>query len=141
MNINCQGEGPHLSKQLVGNIGLYYVCYELSKKGWNCLPTSRNAKGIDIVIYSQDAKCKYAIQVKSLSKRNPVPFGSSDELMGDFLVIYRDAQGEKPELFILTKEEIGPEKLHKSERDGKIFYWLQPGSYEEHKDCWDKIRE
>jgi hypothetical protein len=28
--------------QLTGNIGLYYICYELSKRGWNALPTSRN---------------------------------------------------------------------------------------------------
>ena len=32
------------SNQIVGNVGLYYVCYELSKRGWNVLPTSRNAK-------------------------------------------------------------------------------------------------
>jgi hypothetical protein len=39
--------------QLVGNIGLYYICYELSRLGWNVLPTSRNARGIDLVIYSR----------------------------------------------------------------------------------------
>ena len=32
--------------QLVGNVGLYYICYELSRLGWNVLPTSRNARGI-----------------------------------------------------------------------------------------------
>lgn len=42
-----------LPKQVVGNVGLYYVCYELSKRGWNVLPTSRNAKGVDIIIYNQ----------------------------------------------------------------------------------------
>lgn len=51
-----------ISNQLIGNIGLYYVCYELSKRGWNALPTSRNTRGIDIVIYSQDAVRKYTIQ-------------------------------------------------------------------------------
>ena len=35
--------------------------------------TSRNARGIDIVIYSQDAVRKHTIQVKALSKRAPVP--------------------------------------------------------------------
>jgi len=29
------------SNQLVGNVGLYYICYELSKRDWNVLPTSR----------------------------------------------------------------------------------------------------
>ena len=54
---------PKLPNQLVGNIGLFYVCYVLSREGWNCLPTSRNAKGIDLVIYSQDANKMHTIQV------------------------------------------------------------------------------
>jgi hypothetical protein len=47
---------PKISNQLVGNLGLYYTCYELSKRGWNAMPTSRNARGVVIIIYSQDAK-------------------------------------------------------------------------------------
>ena len=34
--------------QITGNIGLYYTCYQLSRLGWNVMPTSRNARGIDI---------------------------------------------------------------------------------------------
>jgi hypothetical protein len=41
-------------RQTIGNIGLYYACYRLSLFGWNVLPTSRNTKGIDIFIFSQD---------------------------------------------------------------------------------------
>jgi hypothetical protein len=66
-----------ISRQVIGNTGLYYVCYELSKRGWNVLPTSRNARGVDIVIYSQKARRKLTIQVKSLRKRNPAPAKAS----------------------------------------------------------------
>ena len=62
------------NQQTVGNIGLYYVCYRLSRLGWNVMPT-RNAKGIDILIYSQDASCTYTLQVKTLSRGSPVPLG------------------------------------------------------------------
>jgi len=41
-----------LETQIVGNIGMYYACYQLSKLGWNVMPTARNAKGIDIIAYS-----------------------------------------------------------------------------------------
>jgi hypothetical protein len=44
-------------------MGLHYICYELSKRGWNALPTSRNARGIDIVIYSQDAAFNFTFNV------------------------------------------------------------------------------
>jgi len=33
--------------QVTGNVGLYYVCYRLSRMGWNAMPTARNARGID----------------------------------------------------------------------------------------------
>jgi hypothetical protein len=42
--------------QIVGNIGMYYVCYQLSRLGWNVMPTARNAKGVDITAYSPDGK-------------------------------------------------------------------------------------
>jgi hypothetical protein len=127
---------PKASNQLVGNTGLFYVCYELSKRGWNCLPTSRNAKGPDLVIYSQNAEKKNAVQVKTLSRRNPVPFGTSPNLIADFLIVC--VLQDVPEVYVLTKKEA-LKPLHKGEREGRISYWLQPSSYEEHKDCWHKI--
>src|SRR6266699_1436173 len=44
-----------LQHQTIGNIGLYFVCYQLSRRGWNVMPTARNARGVDVLIYSQDA--------------------------------------------------------------------------------------
>ena len=35
--------------KIVGNIGLSYACFKLSELGWNVMPTSRNARGIDVV--------------------------------------------------------------------------------------------
>jgi hypothetical protein len=129
-------EMPKKSKQLVGNMGIFYICYELSKRGWNCLPTTRNAKGIDLVIYSQNAKILHTIQVKSLSRKNPVPFGISPNQIADLVIIC--ILDESPKIYILKAKEVN-EKLHKGEKDGRISYWLQPHSYEEQKDCWDKI--
>ena len=59
------------------------------------MPTARNARGIDIVAYSRDGKKYIGIQVKSLSKRAPVPLGKSlDKIMGDFWVIINKATFE-----------------------------------------------
>jgi hypothetical protein len=35
-----------LNNQVVGNVGLFYVCYRLSRLGWNVMPTARNARGV-----------------------------------------------------------------------------------------------
>jgi hypothetical protein len=44
------------SSQVTGNVGLYYVCYQLAKRGWNVMPTSRNARSVDVIIYNHDAR-------------------------------------------------------------------------------------
>lgn len=127
--------------QIIGNVGLHYVCYRLSRLGWNVMPTTRNAKGIDIVIYNHDASQKLSIQVKALSKRSPVPFGSNlDHLFADYIIICRNALAEKPECFILMPREVR-KLIHRGEKEGKISYWLQPRNYEveKYREVWDRI--
>ena len=91
---------PILDPQLTGNVGLYYCCYRLSLMGWNVMPTARNARGVDIIAYSRDASRFVGVQVKALSKRNPVPLGTSlDKVMGDFWIIVNK---------VTTAEELLP---------------------------------
>lgn len=118
------------SNQVVGNAGLYYVCYELCKRGWNVLPTSRNARGVDVVIYNQDASKTHTIQVKALSKRSPVPLGTNlGHLISEYFLICRKVMSEKPEVFVVKTSEIR-NKIHRGVKDGKVSYWLQPKNYE-----------
>ncbi|HEV2118683.1 MAG TPA: hypothetical protein VGS11_01040 [Candidatus Bathyarchaeia archaeon] len=125
--------------QVVGNAGLFLVCYELSKRGWNVLPTSRNARGIDVVIYDREAKRRHTIQVKALSKRNPVPMGNKKEnLLADYLVICRRVLEATPEIFVTTIDEIRG-KIHEVGKEGEHSYWLEPKEYESFKGGWDKI--
>ena len=125
--------------QLVGNVGLYYVCYELSKRGWNVLPTSRNARGIDLVIYSRDAERKHTIQIKSLSKKNPVPVGAKlDSLIAEYLIVCTNVFDDKPEVFVMKIDAI-KNRIHEGIKDGKKSYWLQPKSYVDFKDNWGII--
>ena len=124
--------------QVVGNVGLYYICYELSKIGWNVMPTSRNAKGVDIIIYSQDAKRTNTIQVKSLSKKSLVPLGNKpNNFIAEFLIFCLNVF-DVPEAFIIKPEEIR-DRIHEGIKDGKKTYWLQPKDYGEFKNKWEEI--
>lgn len=126
--------------QVIGNAGLYYTCYRLSCLGWNVMPTSRNARGIDIVAYSSDGSCFKGIQVKALSKRNPVPIGANlDKIMGEFWVIVNNVL-EKPTAFVMLPSEV-KDMVHRGEKEGRVSYWLQPNSYdrEEYREAWDRI--
>lgn len=129
-----------LGPQVVGNAGLYYCCYKLSLLGWNVMPTARNARGVDIIAYNEDATEKRAIQVKALSKRSPVPLGLSlDKVMGDFWVILNRVS-TAPAAFVLLPSEVR-ELAHRREKEGRISYWLQPLEYEQaqFREAWRRI--
>jgi S-adenosylhomocysteine hydrolase len=125
--------------QIVGNAGLYFVCYELTKRGWNVLPTCRNARGVDIVIYSEDARRTHTVQVKALSAADPVPLGASPgPQMANFFVICTKVMTDAPEVFVLDGREIAG-LAHRNEKAGAVSYWLEPKSYAGHKDRWELI--
>lgn len=129
-----------LDAQVTGNIGLYYTCYRLSRMGWNVMPTARNARGIDIIAYNRKGTELIGIQVKTLSKRNPVPLGSTlEKIMGDYWIIVNNVSKE-PNAFILLPDEV-KSLAHRGEKEGRVSYWLQPASYdnEQFKEAWHRI--
>ena len=104
------------------------------------MPTARNARGIDLLIYSDSAKIKRAIQVKALSRASPVPLGPDlNHVASDYWVICRNIATE-PECFVLTAEEVRA-RAHRGEKDGRVSYWLQPRQYAtaEFHDRWERI--
>ena len=129
-----------LEQQIVGNIGLYYVSYRLSQLGWNVMPTARNAKGIDLIAYSLGGPLYVGIQVKSLSKRNPVPLGTNlDRIIGNYWVIVYKVV-DNPVAFIMKPEEV-KQRAHRGERANKVSYWLQPSTYDidDFREAWNRI--
>ena len=135
---------PKPPAQIVGNSGLYYVCYRLSLLGWNVLPTSRNTRGIAIVCYSVDGMRVVTLQVKSLSKRALVPLGKTlDKLMANFWVI-ATRLGKAPEVeptcYVMTPRQVRS-RAHRGIKDGKVSYWLQPSAYDipAFRERWERI--
>jgi hypothetical protein len=130
------------SQQVTGNIGMYYAAYRLSRMGWNVMPTSRNARGIDLLIYDATGRHFKGIQVKALSKlKPPVPLGKSiDIFMGDWWIIITKAISPDPVCFIMKPEEVR-HFAHRGEKDGRISYWLQPSKYhtDEFREAWLRI--
>ena len=126
--------------QITGNTGMFYVCYLLSKMGWNVMPTVRNAKGVDIIACNSDATETISIQVKTLSTKTSVLLGSTlDKIIGDFWIIVNNIERKTPQTFIMKPNEV-KERAHKGEgKNGKIIYWLPTKEYAEFQDRWDLI--
>lgn len=80
------------------------------------------------------------VQVKALSKRNPVPLGGSlEKVMGNFWVIVNNLLKE-PAAFILLPSEVKA-LAARGEKDGRVSYWLQPTAYDkpEFGEAWTRI--
>jgi hypothetical protein len=126
--------------QVTANVGLYYCCYRLSLLGWNVMPTARNARGIDIIAYDRTGSEFIGVQVKALSKRNPVPLGTDlEKIMGDFWIIVNNLSQE-PTTFIMKPGEV-KERAHRSEIDGRVSFWLQPTAYDQplFREAWERL--
>jgi len=129
-----------LESQVTGNIGMYYACYRLSRMGWNVMPTARNARGIDIIAYNRGGTEFIGVQVKALTRRNPVPLGKSlDTVRGDFWIIINNI-GQEPVAFVMMPEEVKA-LAHRGEKHGKVSFWLQPKAYDtpEFREAWERI--
>jgi hypothetical protein len=121
-----------LDPQVVGNVGLYYVSFQMSRLGWNVLPTSRNARGIDLVAYDGTATHYVGVQVKSLSKRTAVPIGSSlDKIIGDFWVIVNRVATD-PTAWVLLPGEVR-DLSHCTTKDGAERHWIGFGGLHQHR--------
>ena len=124
--------------QITANTGLYYVCYQLSLRGWNVMPTARNARGIDIVAYKgKDSKGFIGIQVKTLSKpRERVSLSNSlDKIAWDYWVIVTNVAAA-PDVFVMLPCEVKEKAKQYSDS-----YWLQHTAYvaEKYQNKWDRL--
>jgi hypothetical protein len=118
-----------------------FVAYRLSQKGWNVMPTSRNARGIDLLAYDAPAGRYLGIQVKALSELWAVSLGQSiDHLMGDWWIIVAKA-ATNPECFIMTTDEVRRSAHHNKNKNGQISYWLEKNDYNTDEYCegWHRI--
>jgi hypothetical protein len=128
------------SNQLTGNVGLYFVCYRLSQCGWNAIPTSRNARGIDVVAYNAAGDCKL-LQVKTVSRRNAVSLGTSlENITGDFWIIVALGHGDGPICFVMLPTEV--KQRATTDEGGKQASWLAHKDFflgDEFRERWDRI--
>lgn len=142
------------SNHNVGNQGLYFVAYILSRRGLNTIITARNSKGADIIVMNGDCSVLRTIQVKASRRQSNVNVGSSEskddpptDIACDYWV-FVDLQPEIPRCFVYAKQELipyyapGKYKPYPDKNAKKQNWWLQSGSIyaEDALEKWDKIR-
>jgi hypothetical protein len=131
-------EETKLPSKLVRNAGVFYACHRLSKMGWNATPTTRNAKGPNVVIDSVDGARTWRLKVRSLSKRAPVPLGKDPNIDADWVVVCNGLRTDNPGCYVMTPEEVS--NLANRDKHGEN-HWLEIAQYdtEEFAERWDRI--
>ncbi len=133
------------TSQATGNAAMHYVAWQLSKRGWNVMPTTRNAKGSDLYCANDAETVIFGVQSKGLSKRGPVGLGTNlGNLRSDWWIITINAKSDAPTCFILRRQEVVDLCFHSDpgkSRDGVQSYWLQPKAYDQvqFRDAWHRL--
>ena len=104
----------NIEPKFKGNIGMFLVCAELSKRNLIAMPTSRNTKGYDVVVLNPESNKSVGLQVKCTDKKD-FPIMNShwcdyeQQIKGKILCdfIFVDiAAVNVPQYFILSVEEM-----------------------------------
>lgn len=100
--------------------------------------TARNARGIDIVAYNENATRMLGIQVKSLRRPNAAGKLRSDHIIGDFWIIVENAISLSPTCFVLTASEVKSLAIQNAH---KRQVWLEKRDYrkDNFREAWARI--
>ena len=124
-------------RQVTGNVGLFFICYKLSRRGWNVLPTSRNARGIDVLAYGKHGEKFLTVQAKGYTRKAAIgPFKDKADVIADFYIVAWNVY-YSPLIYILSKDEV--KSLLTRDSDGK--YWVEHRDYDKPDffEKWEKI--
>ncbi len=145
--------------QISGMAGVYYVAYELSRRGYIALPTNRNVAGFDIIASNQKGLRHTTLQVKTLqSKGNywpinrPVPDYMSTSSRAFYIFARFDKKQERFECFIASGKDVAEQvggwvrawyKTHRktTQPDSWTYGWCLPkGKEKSYLNRWDKLK-
>jgi len=113
-----------ISNALTGHAGQYFVCAELSKRGWLASITLTNAQNIDILAHHVQTKKNVAIQVKTTSGAHAKwILTSRNEQWSEpnvfFVLVRLGRESERP-IFHIVPSEVVREFVYSSHRE-----WLK----------------
>ena len=133
-------------KQITGMRGVYLVAAELAKHGFVASPTSRSARGADILVTDAECKRAFSIQVKTKSTQSSWWLLSRDykRFVSDshiyIFVTLRDS-GIPTEFFIVPSKVLAKKAGAKPYgKDKQIWYWLDLTDAKPYQDRWEILR-
>ena len=124
-----------MSNQDTRNLGLKHVYSVLSQKNWKYKVIKQGRTELHRIARNDTY---YTIQIRILSKEDPVPFPQGLNILDsiDYLVICYNL-AEQPKIIVLEPITIR-EIIHKDSKN-EDTYWLQPKHYNKHGVSFEQI--
>jgi len=129
-------------QQMTGMRGVYVVAAELCKRGFIVAPTSRNARGADLLVTDQECRRAYSVQVKANARTfgfwllNSKTKGLVSETLIYVLVNLRKGGDE---FFVVPSKVVSRKMGIYPPPPGKKSTWYAFGhkSAQPYRDRWD----
>ena len=132
--------------QITGKLGLYHVCYKLSKLGWEVIPISENTTANRIRCNNEDSSKTISIQVRSRRTQDyAISISNPNKIFGDFWIIALNtsldlSKCHTPECYILSATEIANKIVTQINKKGEIVHFLdRKFNIEPFKENWERI--
>jgi len=114
-----------MEKQLLGMSGVYFVAAELSRRGYIALATTRNIKGVDLIVQNPRTGKSLGIEVKTRKyggEKNELEIlyqitkASGHEILYEkllekrlkshYIFVYFPSEDKPPRYFVVPKDEL-----------------------------------
>jgi len=112
--------------QMTGMLGVYLAAAELSRQGLIVSPTSRSARGADLLVTDQECRKAWSVQVKTNAK--PTNFWlvgarAADLKSDSHIYIFVSIRGnDRPEYIVVPSNHVAEKVREKPAKTSSIWY-------------------
>lgn len=92
--------------QLTGMRGVYLVAAELARQGFIAAPTSRSAKGCDLLVTSQDGTKAFSVQVKTNATSFEWFMGVSKAEASSYIYVLVNLRKKETEFYVVPSTYV-----------------------------------
>ena len=123
-----------------GMLGVYLAAAELTHRGLIVSPTSRSARGVDLLATDQLYRQAWSVQVKTNGKRAKWWLLNKDyrnDYSKSHIYIFVNLNGDKrPDYYIVPSKSVARGGRTFPRKTGAIFYGYDRAKAEKYKENW-----
>lgn len=129
--------------QTNGMIGVYLASAELARRGFTACPTSRNARGADILVTDQNCTKAFSIQVKTNGKNANfwlLNAHAKEMVSSTHFYVLVNLRKDETDFFVVPSRVVA-RKMDVAKQGKTTWYSISRENVMKFKDKWDLLGE